>query len=767
MATKYTFYYSDTTKTEFSVYPYTANGPKSPSDPTLIDHASAQTTTLKLYGKGMSDYGEGIEQNLIYMLEHFANSTSPVNPKEGQLWYNNVGVPVGSPIIGPVGPQLNIYTASAWDAVILATGTSHMTGELILSGNPVNDLGAVPKQYIEIHTLDATLHLTSDQDNFLNALDLPTLTAAEVNALKGLTTTGSPALPIPVQTQLDNINADKLSRTGDIMDAAADFSLNGGNLNVGVAGSPGSGGNVLINGGTILGLTATPSDPTEATSKAFVEAFVISGAGGDGVLSNVVWLNGGTGSPLPDINETSIRFTITYPSPSPAGTIQIDGVSRVGHGHAATEITFDNSGSPILSISGATVQDVIENIDLIKAPKASPTLSGVVTVTGSLNVNGGGSFGSQVSAAEPVNSNHLATKNYVDNIAGGGTGGVTVTTGVAITRSLEILASDITTPTPFPVQAHIHGTDKFSVTINGIKQYKHTHATQSIQYASSVGLIDEAAYTGLDQTIAYDFAVSIDGGGAITVTIPIGTNTITHGSLVTAINNAMQTGSPILVRSLFGIEDDDVQIFTSYTSATGSTITISDPATGGSPQTLYLFATDPSPTAIDSAIFRSDSPIGSPIPIPDDIIIAGDVTALFPAGKFFTIRGSLEATYGQYDSVYAVHANGPVYPVGSPASTAIPIAWVGDFNMNIPLLGAYQPGGSPAPAYPSPSPFGSVHFTPIGGFEQVLTAVAGVSGDYEETDSIGTELPLGAFTDHITLNYTIPSGNTLETILLV
>ncbi len=96
MAITYIFNFSDTTKTDFSVYPYTANGPVSPSDSNFISQAVSARTTLKLYGKGMQEYGEGIEQNLIYMLENFANSTRPVNSIEGQLWYSTGS---GSPSI--------------------------------------------------------------------------------------------------------------------------------------------------------------------------------------------------------------------------------------------------------------------------------------------------------------------------------------------------------------------------------------------------------------------------------------------------------------------------------------------------------------------------------------------------------------------------------------------------------------------------------------------------------------------------------------------
>jgi len=772
MATKYTLYFSDTTKTEISIYPYTANGPVSPSDNTLISQAVAQDTTLKLYGKGMQDYGEGIEQNLVYILENFANSTAPVNAKEGQLWYDNIGT--GSPQL----PELSVYNGISWDSIILANGATAMTGFLTLNADPTQPLHAATMQYVDAVVVGSGL--TLDQNTFLDGLDLPTLTAAEVNALKGINV-GSPT--VTVQDQLDG----KLNRsTNDGMDLGVSFTLNAGDLNLSSDSDINIvNGSIIMNTiagsplGNVSGLPAVPAAADHAASKAYVDSQVLT-AGGDGVLTSTNWATATGGSPtyVPNPIETTLQLTVTYPDTS-TDTITAEGISRAGHIHAASVITFDDSGLPPLGISGATVQAVIEDIEAVKAPKSSPAFVGNVTMTSTLNVTGettltdviadslaatnGGSFGGVVSAADPINDEHLATKSYVDSAIG------VAPTGTLATRTLESLAADITTPTPWPVQSHISASNKLSITINGIKQYEDTHAEQKIQYDSNTGTVTGTTYTGLDQTRAHEFDINIDGAGATTVTIPVGTNTTTHADLVTAINNIMSTGSPQLVISLFQLETPTTEKFISYTSGAGSTIAISDPATGGSPSPQYLFATDAAPTAIANATFLSNPPIlgGSPPMIPDDIIIAGDVTTLFPAGKTFTIRGSTDVTYGSFDGVYRVHSNGPVYPTGSPGTTSIPIAWIGNADRNVPLLESYQIVGSPLPAAPAPSSYGNVHFTPIGGFDQILTATAGVVGDYEETNSAGVSTPPGVLTDYVVFNITIPSGNKIETILLV
>lgn len=55
----------------------------------LLDSAIDQTSTdLTLLGKNVSNYGESFNENLVHLLENFANSTAPSYPILGQLWYD-------------------------------------------------------------------------------------------------------------------------------------------------------------------------------------------------------------------------------------------------------------------------------------------------------------------------------------------------------------------------------------------------------------------------------------------------------------------------------------------------------------------------------------------------------------------------------------------------------------------------------------------------------------------------------------------------------
>jgi hypothetical protein len=72
--TDYVFYWSDQElKPYFIVQQQTLNNTAS---------------TLSLFGKCYPNYGEPLQQNLLYMLEHFASPYPPNNPTIGQIWYN-------------------------------------------------------------------------------------------------------------------------------------------------------------------------------------------------------------------------------------------------------------------------------------------------------------------------------------------------------------------------------------------------------------------------------------------------------------------------------------------------------------------------------------------------------------------------------------------------------------------------------------------------------------------------------------------------------
>ena len=71
---------------------------------TVQDNATNTETSLQLPGRSLTGYGSIINTNFLHLLENFANNNSPVNPVEGQLWYDTTsGV-----------DQLKIYDGAFW-----------------------------------------------------------------------------------------------------------------------------------------------------------------------------------------------------------------------------------------------------------------------------------------------------------------------------------------------------------------------------------------------------------------------------------------------------------------------------------------------------------------------------------------------------------------------------------------------------------------------------------------------------------------------------
>lgn len=121
---------------EFIIQPYTKNGPQTPT--TGVDPSAATAnTTLFLYGKGTPDYGERLQEDMVYMLEHFNNPTEPSFPIPGQIWSNTSVNP----------PQLYVYNAYKYTVV-------SNSGNIIAiqSTNNLDDIASVLARFTALGT---------------------------------------------------------------------------------------------------------------------------------------------------------------------------------------------------------------------------------------------------------------------------------------------------------------------------------------------------------------------------------------------------------------------------------------------------------------------------------------------------------------------------------------------------------------------------------------------------------------------------------------
>jgi len=73
---------------------------------TVEDNTINNSTSLQFPGRNVTGYGTIIAENFLHLLEHFANDSSPENPVEGQLWYDNT----------PGVNQLKVYDGTSWSS---------------------------------------------------------------------------------------------------------------------------------------------------------------------------------------------------------------------------------------------------------------------------------------------------------------------------------------------------------------------------------------------------------------------------------------------------------------------------------------------------------------------------------------------------------------------------------------------------------------------------------------------------------------------------
>lgn len=85
--------------------PYNVNFTNGETLTTVADQVINNSSSLSFVGKNYAGYGKIIADNFLHLLENFANTTAPLNPVEGQLWYDNT----------PSVNALKIYNGTIWN----------------------------------------------------------------------------------------------------------------------------------------------------------------------------------------------------------------------------------------------------------------------------------------------------------------------------------------------------------------------------------------------------------------------------------------------------------------------------------------------------------------------------------------------------------------------------------------------------------------------------------------------------------------------------
>lgn len=90
---------------------------------TITDGTYNQSSSVTLVGKNYAGYGEFLDENFIQMLENFSNTTAPVAPLTGQLWWDKTN------------SLLKVYNGTTFKTLSFSTAsssqpTSNVVGDL-------------------------------------------------------------------------------------------------------------------------------------------------------------------------------------------------------------------------------------------------------------------------------------------------------------------------------------------------------------------------------------------------------------------------------------------------------------------------------------------------------------------------------------------------------------------------------------------------------------------------------------------------------------
>lgn len=177
--------------------PYTINLSNGDILTTVIDGDVDNTSSsLALIGKNSTSYGEFQNENFVHLLENFSNSTAPLAPLKGQIWYdagpdNRLKVyngsawrSIGSAIVNASAPatstsvtgdlwldtssnRLYVRTSAEW-RLVGPVGNS-ADGEIGLRQETILDTSAVTHKIVGIYSKGTRIGIISDDSEFLTA----------------------------------------------------------------------------------------------------------------------------------------------------------------------------------------------------------------------------------------------------------------------------------------------------------------------------------------------------------------------------------------------------------------------------------------------------------------------------------------------------------------------------------------------------------------------------------------------------------------------
>lgn len=503
----YIFKRTDPANTSFVVQPYTVNGPATPAASTLYSNplsglsAVVANTSLVLAGKGVPEYGELVQNNLIYLMESFAGPTRPRNVLQGQIWYKNTSIADPSFPSDPVDLGLYIWSGTVWTPIVTSAGGGG--GNLDMGGSRIVNLGnpAAAGDAISLGYADGRYVRLSGGSNVAG---LTTFT--NLSVVGSATFTGTPVLfDTGVHASVTEVPTAPLHIANkDYVDTEIAAAISGG-----------TSGFLPLTGGTLTGNLSIVAPATLISIAPTVAIDIQAGSGvvtfGSRVLSSV-------GAPLVGTDAATKAYVDAAVIAGGGDTFLVSGA-------------LDGSGNLTLTLNTAAV----------------------VSVTGQFAQKAHVHTDSQVSYSMPLASQSYLTPTIISNFPGQYPTPTFTTVLRALDRGMYLARAPfqkvvITATTgatyTLPEQAaYVVGEGRLDVYLDRAKQIQSERGNSRIKFTGTG--IGQQTLTGLS-TGTYTVDFTIDGGAPFTVSATVDASGYTYRQIMNRLNFIFQ-GSPSAV----------------------------------------------------------------------------------------------------------------------------------------------------------------------------------------------------------------------------
>lgn len=338
----------------------------------IEDNTLNNETTLSYPGRGTTAYGQAVNENFLHLLENFANTTAPLRPVEGQLWYDTtLGV-----------DQLKVYDGTNW---IASGGLKKASSAPAVANSSAGDLWVnTESQQLYLFTGSAWVLVGPDFSDGL-------LTGAQAQAMVGTDDITYNVLAIKVEDQPVLI----ISSQAFIPKTSIKGFRTGINPGMNIANEAIVGTQPLKYYGTaekaealVVGNVAIPASNFLRGNAASTTNFQLSIKSNEGILIGTggqlsLGINGETGVIQHNTSGSSIDIRMRNGNATPT-IMSINSAGNVGFNNAAPEQAIDVNGN--IRVSPKTGEAETGIIQLTSTINASTVGTGSIVTAGGIAV---------------------------------------------------------------------------------------------------------------------------------------------------------------------------------------------------------------------------------------------------------------------------------------------------------------------------------------------------------------------------------------------